>query len=1021
MKYLKLLLRLLLFALIGLIAAAMIIPVVFKDDIIAAVKSSLNDNLNAQVDFADVSISLLSDFPRGSISIDSLSITGTDNYEGIPLTFMKTAKTVVSLSSIVRKNTPIEIKEIVLEKPFVNIIIDKSGNANYNIAKPVKSTESSNFYINLEKYQINKGSIIYLDEESGQELVLQGLDHSGFGSFSSKKYDLNTKTSINDINFSNGGVSYLNSANAIADIIIAVDVEKNIFKFKENKIKLNDLDLNMDGHVQLTKEDVIMELTFGSPEENIKGIMSVIPGLYSENFNDVIASGKSSFSGVIKGKYNNNSGIYPAINFNGKIGDGMFQYPNLPKKMNNINGQFNIKANQGSYDDLMMNIPHLNFDLGENHISAMLTSTYIDNDLDIKGELEGKFVLDDWKDVIPLSNIEKLFGYITTDINFAGKQSDIVEKKFDNLTFVGTIRGDDIIYKATDQPQIKIDDLNSVLSPQSIEFSSPYIKAGESDVDGSVSIINPLALLTTEGVLNTSVRANSKLIDLDEWMAMSNSSSTDTSSVLNPSLANIDVDIKSDILRANGYEVKNFNLKGQHQSNSMQINQISGKVENSDFYMTGQVDNTLEYINNNNILSGKMSLKSDNLILEDFMTNSEKSPSDEVVLVPENIDIDITSHVKRAVYDNITLTNLDGNLKISNRQAILENGKANGLGGKIQFSGLYGTPEGERPDFAFKYDLSDLDFEETAASVAMTQSLVPIMKFVQGQFNSTLVMDGKLGDNMFPDISTLNASGFLETISGKLQELDIANKLADKLGIEVLRKLDFDHTKNWFDIIDGHVEVKPFDITVEDIKVNIAGRHGLGKSMDYQILLDVPREMFKNNVVASVAESGLTFLESEASKIGISIEQGDFINLKINLTGSLADPSFKITPLGSGGKSTPKDIVINQIDNVKKTVQDSAKTIIEDTKTAITDSVNSTIETTKDSISNAIIETSEEIKDSVKTAVSEIVTEQVGDIVKDSTVQETVNDIIEGQTGKTVEDIKDKIKDWNPFKKKKDK
>src|ERR1700744_6789628 len=63
------------------LATAIIIPVFFKDKIMALVKKEMNDNLNATTDFKDVDISLFHNFPHLSVSIIDLRIVGKDSFK----------------------------------------------------------------------------------------------------------------------------------------------------------------------------------------------------------------------------------------------------------------------------------------------------------------------------------------------------------------------------------------------------------------------------------------------------------------------------------------------------------------------------------------------------------------------------------------------------------------------------------------------------------------------------------------------------------------------------------------------------------------------------------------------------------------------------------------------------------------------------------------------------------------------------------------------------------------------------
>ena len=69
------------FTLLVLIAAAFLIPLLFKKQITELVKKEINNNLIAKVDFKDVSLSLFRHFPKISILLEDLSVVGTNEFD----------------------------------------------------------------------------------------------------------------------------------------------------------------------------------------------------------------------------------------------------------------------------------------------------------------------------------------------------------------------------------------------------------------------------------------------------------------------------------------------------------------------------------------------------------------------------------------------------------------------------------------------------------------------------------------------------------------------------------------------------------------------------------------------------------------------------------------------------------------------------------------------------------------------------------------------------------------------------
>ena len=128
MKKLFIVLGILLVLLIG---AAVIIPIVLKEPITKAVKQEANANLNATIDFKDVSISLLRSFPDLYVGVEELSVTGKGDFEGRTLVYLNTLVLDVNLMSAF-SGKPI-INEIALTGGLANAIVLENGKANYDI------------------------------------------------------------------------------------------------------------------------------------------------------------------------------------------------------------------------------------------------------------------------------------------------------------------------------------------------------------------------------------------------------------------------------------------------------------------------------------------------------------------------------------------------------------------------------------------------------------------------------------------------------------------------------------------------------------------------------------------------------------------------------------------------------------------------------------------------------------------------------------------------------------------------
>ena len=67
--------------LLALLALAFFLPILFKGKIIKIVKAEINKNIEAKVDFRDVSLSLFRHFPKLSIGLETISVVGVKEFE----------------------------------------------------------------------------------------------------------------------------------------------------------------------------------------------------------------------------------------------------------------------------------------------------------------------------------------------------------------------------------------------------------------------------------------------------------------------------------------------------------------------------------------------------------------------------------------------------------------------------------------------------------------------------------------------------------------------------------------------------------------------------------------------------------------------------------------------------------------------------------------------------------------------------------------------------------------------------
>ena len=190
-----------------LIILIMILPILFKDQIVQFIKDEANASLNAELDFGEVNLSLLSSFPKFSLEINDLTLTGVDEFEGISLVEIKQTNLKLNLWSVI-SGDQYEISSVGLVEPKIHVLVLPDGKANYDIAisdstavEEEETEESAPLKLALEEYYIENGSIIYDDQLYVMYMDLDSLNHKGSAAINGTTYTVETRTDLAGVTF----------------------------------------------------------------------------------------------------------------------------------------------------------------------------------------------------------------------------------------------------------------------------------------------------------------------------------------------------------------------------------------------------------------------------------------------------------------------------------------------------------------------------------------------------------------------------------------------------------------------------------------------------------------------------------------------------------------------------------------------------------------------------------------------------------------------------------------------------
>lgn len=574
-----------------------------------------------------------------------------------------------------------------------------------------------------------------------------------------------------------------------------------------------------------------------------------------------------------------------------------------------------------------------------------------------------------------------------------------------------------------------------------IDFEA--IQYGDTDLTGTFNLVDPLNVLTDDMPLKGAIVSKSQNLNIDQWIS-TNTDEQESFDDQNVVLADIvkrmdfSINAKSDKVKYETYPIENGSLEGELSNNKLEIKKGIAKIKNSDFALSGKLNQIAEYSFYNDTMTGNLQLNSNLVRFEDFLAEDASGELEEFVLVPENIDITIDSKIKKLLYQNIDVTEANGEIAVVPNELQLQNFKGKVIGGAIAINGLYNTANADKPKFALKYDMGNMQFSEAFEKVRSVKLIAPIAKYIEGVFNGNLILEGDLTKELLPDINTLTGSGYLETLEGKINGFKPLDKVKEVIKFKELKEWTIKNSKNWFEINDGFVKMEDFNQTWNDIDFKISGSHKINQDMNYTFRAKVPRDILDNSA-AKLANESIDKLLGAIKKTGLDLDAKYFL-VDIIITGNLLDPQVQVKPIGiDNTEATLKEAATAAVENKVQEAKDSINTRIEEEKEKAEEKAKSEI----DSIRTQLEDKTEEVKDSLIAVAEEKAKEAVdkakekfGDVLKntvDSSFTKEAQDsifsdlakktgiVIGDSTTTQIDSLKSKLEKWNPFKKKKKK
>ena len=583
------------FLLVTIIALAAA-PFLFKDKIKEMIAKTLNENVNANIAFEDVDLSLLKSFPKAHVTIDKLSIINKAPFAGDTLLYAGETNVTMSVKELFKGDgETMSLESFSAVDGIVNIIFNKEGLGNFDIAlkeaEEKKPSESKPFSLDIQKYGVENLKFSYIDEGSNMKMVLDSIYHEGKGNFAAQKLDLETKTKAK-LSFEMEKMNYMNNVGITLDAVLGIDLEKSKYEFKNNKALINQLPLEFNGFIQMVEAGQTYDLAFKTPTSDFKNFLGLVPAAYSGDINKVKTTGQFSVDGKVKGNLTETT--IPAFDVKIASNNASFQYPDLPKSVKKIVIDTHIINETGLMNDTYVNLHQLSFAIDQDVFNAKAIMKNIATNALVDAELKGTINLANVTKAYPVKLDKPLTGILKADVKTKFDMQSVEKSQYQNIQNSGTVSLTGFYYEGQEMAKpFKINQANVAFNPNHINLSKFDAKTGSSDIQVNGTLDNFYGFLFKNQILKGKFNMNSTKLVVSDFMAPTTTVSEEgkktTEAVKIPSFLDCSISAKAGTVIYDNLNLKDVSGTMLIKDEAVTLNNLKMGVFGGNIGLTGTV------------------------------------------------------------------------------------------------------------------------------------------------------------------------------------------------------------------------------------------------------------------------------------------------------------------------------------------------------------------------------------------------------------------------------------------------
>lgn len=257
----------------------------------------------------------------------------------------------------------------------------------------------------------------------------------------------------------------------------------------------------------------------------------------------------------------------------------------------------------------------------------------------------------------------------------------------------------------------------------------------------------------------------------------------------------------------------------------MRFEKFNASYGKSDFSMSGYLGNVINYaLSNKSKLTGNFNFQSKKLFVNEFMAyhsssasaTSAPAPGSGVILIPDNLNVQLTANAGSVYYEGLELKNAKGTVGLNNGILSLKQTGFSLIDADVNMDATYQSLTPKSAKFDYHLTAKEFDIAKAYKNIKLFRELATSASKVKGVVGLDYQLSGKLNKDMLPVYPSLTGGGVLSLKKISLSGFKVMNAVSKATNRDSLSNPDLSE-------VNIKTTIKNNIITIERFKMRVAG------------------------------------------------------------------------------------------------------------------------------------------------------------------------------------------------------